>query len=170
METQWLSFNQPWVNANMKLKIIFINIIITILLFLHNIPVIAADPTSTSTQGLGCGGKMGPIAEFLCKLTGDKETQKGEVGNKLNTVIGSIIGFLTIVSALWFFFQFIFAGFSWISAGGDKTALENAQKKLRNSIIGLTIVVGAWVIVGVIGELLGLDILNPGAVLKTIGL
>lgn len=170
METRWLSFNQPWVNADMRLKIIVINIIITILLLLHNLPVIAAGPTSTSTQGLGCGGNMGPIAEFLCKLTGDKEAQKEEVGNKLNTVIGSIIGFLTIVSALWFFIQFIIAGFSWISAGGDKTALENARKKLMNSVIGITIVAAAWVIVGVIGTMLGLDILDPGAIMQTIGL
>ena len=127
-------------------------------------PVFATDSvTSNSTQGLGCGGGFGPLAEFLCKesLTGP------EVGNRLNTVISGLIGFLTTIAGLWLIFQLIVAGYQWINAGGDKNNIEAAQKKIYHSLIGLIVVVLAWVIIGIIGTLLGLDdILNPGKVLQ----
>lgn len=123
--------------------------------------VYAAD----SSKGLGCGGSLGPFGELLCDKN-DKEL----VGNTLNKGLGNIIGFMTIIAALWFMFQFIIGGYQWIASGGDKNNLEQARDKIINSIIGLIIVVVAWIIVGLIGKLLGLDILNPGSVLQTIGL
>jgi len=40
----------------MKVKFITINIIVALLLLLGSLPVIAANATSNSTQGIGCGG------------------------------------------------------------------------------------------------------------------
>ena len=114
---------------------------------------------------IGCGEGLGGIAKALCGLkggAGDITT----VGDKLNTALSAIIGFLTIIAALWFAIQFIIAGFNWINAGGDKNAIQAAQQKITNSLIGLIIVVSAWVIIAVIGQLLGLSILNPGKLLK----
>lgn len=129
-------------------------------------------PVLAAGEGLGCGGGLGPIADFLCnKVTGnDIAASKENVGSQVNTLIGGIIGFLTILAALWFGIHFIMAGFKWISAGGDKTALETARSEITNSLIGLIIVVSAWIIMGVIGEMLGLEILNPGKVLQGIGI
>lgn len=127
-------------------------------------PVFADNTTSNSTQGLGCGGGFGPLAEFLCK-----EGLEGlEVGNRLNTVISGLIGFLTTIAGLWLIFQLIVAGYQWINAGGDKNNIEAAQKKIYHSIIGLIVVVLAWVIIAIIGTLLGLDILNPGKILQNL--
>jgi len=111
---------------------------------------------------------MGPIAEFLCGLTGSNEEKNAQIGNKFNSALSTIIGFLTAAAGLWFFIQFILAGFAWISAGGDKGALETARNRIFNSVIGLIIVVGAYVLVGVIGKVLGLDILNPGAIIQNL--
>src|SRR3989344_8203020 len=101
-----------------------------------------------SDKGLGCGGGLGPFGEFFCT----KKTT-GEVGTKLNTAISGIIGFLTIIAALWFLIQFIIAGFNWINAGGDKNRAQAAQEKITNAVVGLLIVVSAWVIVALIGTL-----------------
>lgn len=120
---------------------------------------------STSDQGLGCGGGFGPIAEFLCK-----GATASQVGERLNTVLSGVIGFLTAIAGLWLIFQLIVAGYGWINAGGDKTRLEAARLKIYHSIIGLIVVVVAWVIIGLIGRLLGLDILDPGKIIQTIGL
>ncbi|OGG06976.1 hypothetical protein A3D05_02410 [Candidatus Gottesmanbacteria bacterium RIFCSPHIGHO2_02_FULL_40_24] len=114
-------------------------------------------------QGLGCGGGLGPIAAALCNIN-PGDTSK--VGTRLNIAISGIIGFLTIIAALWFVIQFIIAGFNWINAGGDKSAAQAAQQKITNAIVGLLIVVLAWVIAGLLGVLLGIDILNPGAMLQ----
>lgn len=129
---------------------------IVVLLLTISSPVLAAD------EGIGCGEGFGLIAEFLCTEEGSKEEA---VAQKLNDVVSSMIGFLTIIAALWFGFQIIMAGFAWISAGGDKTKTEEAQKKITNSLIGIIVVVSAWILLGIIGKIMGLEILNPGEAL-----
>lgn len=121
--------------------------------------------------GLGCSGdnSFGPIAQFLCGLNpSDKAGNAKQVGDKLNAVISSLIGFLTIVAGLWFLFQFIIAGYQWINSQGDKNNTQAAQDKITNSLIGLIIIVIAWVIIGTIGKILGLDLLNPGAAMNAL--
>ena len=145
----------------MKKRIIKLILVLLFIVLIRTSPIYAQAPT----YGLGCGEGMGPIAKLLCGGT------NGEVvGNQLNKTLGGIVGFLTTVAALWFFIQFILAGFQWISAGGDKAAIETARNKITNALIGLIIVAAAWVIVGVIGKIMGIDILNPGAILQNIGI
>ena len=121
--------------------------------------------TTLLAQGIGCGDGLGPIARAFCGIRAGDVTK---VGTSLNSVISAILGFLTVLAALWFLIQFILAGYSWISSGGDKNAATAAWQKITNSIIGLIIVVAAWIIVAVLGELLGIQILNPGAILQKI--
>ncbi len=121
--------------------------------------------SSGSNQGLGCGGGFGVFGEILCK-----NNDSATVGSTLNKGISTIVGFLTIVAALYFLIQFILGGFKWISAGGDKNETTAARDKITNSIIGLLIIAIATAVVGIIGKILGLDILNPGEVLQNIGL
>jgi len=72
--------------------------------------------------------------------------------------LSNMIGVLTIIGGLWFLFQIIIAGYRWISAGGDKQNVQDAQKRLQNALIGLIVVVAAYIIVGIIGYFLGLNI------------
>jgi len=121
--------------------------------------------TTLLAQGVGCGGGLGPIAAAFCGIRAGDITK---VGTKLNSTISAIIGFLTIIAALWFLIQFIIAGYGWINAGGDKNNATLAWTKITNSIVGLLVVVAAWVIAGVLGELMGIKILNPGAALQNL--
>jgi hypothetical protein len=82
-------------------------------------------------------------------------------------VISSIIGVITISAGLWFTFHILIAGFTWLTAAGDKTKAEKAQKMLTESIIGLVVVVAAVFIADLVGKLLGINILSPGAIIKT---
>ena len=120
---------------------------------------------TSSDQGIGCGGGLGPIGKALCNL-GQGDTDK--VGNTFNKTISGIIGFLTTVAALWFGIQIIMAGYDWIGSGGDKGKMETAKNKITYSVIGLVIVVIAWVIIAIMGQLLGIDILNPGGILPNL--
>ena len=144
----------------MKKKIT--NIITAIVLFLtFTVPAFA--------DGIGCTGDtgLGPFANLFCK---PKDTAAAEqAGIQLNKVISTIIGVMTAVAAIWFIFQFIVAGYQWIQSGGEKNALSEARDKITNSLIGLIIVVGAWLIIGVVGQVLGLEILNPGKLLLDLG-
>ncbi len=92
----------------------------------------------------------------------------GGAMSRFNQVISNIIAILTIVAGLWFIFQFILGAFGWLTAGGDKAAMENARKKITNAIVGLVIVVTAIFIIDLLGKLLGLDILNPEEVISKI--
>jgi hypothetical protein len=128
-------------------------------------------PKST---GLGCGGGLGPFADALCKLFGSKPADPKEntiaVGNMFNNLISSILSILITVAGLWFLITFITAGFSHISAGGDKSKLQTARDKMLNAVEGLLIVAAAWVLALLIGQIVGINILNPGLILQTIGL
>lgn len=125
------------------------------ILLISVLPVKAAD----SELGIGCGEGLGPVAEALCNLTSsDTELAGGE----FNRIVGVFLGFMTITASIWFMFQIITAGYGWLSAGGDKTKTEAAWHKITNSLIGLVIVVSAWILTGLIGSIVGLDILNPG--------
>lgn len=82
--------------------------------------------------------------------------------NTFTRVISIIIGLLTMIAGLYFTFQFILGAFSWLSSGGDKAKLQEAQKKITNAVIGLTVVIISVFIIDLIGLLLGIDILSPG--------
>lgn len=125
----------------------------------------------TMAQGLGCADGLGPFAQIFCKggKSADKDTAAQQAGIQLNKMISTIIGVMTAVAAIWFIFQFIIAGYQWIQSGGDKNNLSEARDKITNSLIGLIIVVAAWIIIGIVGKILGLEILNPGSLLQTLG-
>lgn len=140
----------------------------TLLLYLYIYPV-----SEAQAQTFGCnGGNYGIIADWICKnikpTPGMEDANKQAAGNLLNNVISAVIGILTVLAGLWFMIQFILAAISWISAGGDKHNLETARNKIFHAIIGLVIVVAAWVIIGLLGRVFGLDILNPGSALLNI--
>lgn len=83
-------------------------------------------------------------------------------------VISNIIGFLTAVAIIWFVFQFILGAMSWISAGGDAKAVESAKAKLSNAVLGIVVILIALILIGVIGALLKVDILNLGGFISAI--
>ena len=105
------------------------------------------------------GPGLGPFGRWWEIFTGDPKQQATAALKSLTTIISNIIGVITIAAGVWFMFQFIIAGFGWLTAGGNKEAVSTAQTRMRNALIGLLIVVGAITIVGLMGELLGLDIL-----------
>lgn len=124
---------------------------------------------ASSNQGIGCGSGFGPLAFFLCNELPAGPGKEIPIGQKLNDVLGKIIGFLTIIAALWFVIQIIIGGYQWISSGGDKHGVETARDKMTWAFVGLLVVVLGWVIAGLIGKMLGLDILNPGNLIPTLG-
>jgi len=78
----------------------------------------------------------------------------------LAKVISLVIGFLTIIGGLWFIFQFFSGALGWITAGSDKDGISRAQKRITNSLIGLLVVIFAFSIIALVGQVLGLDILD----------
>ena len=95
----------------------------------------------------------------------------GDPTTQVEDTISMIIGFLTVVGVVYFAIQVILAGYSFLSSQGDKTKLEQARKKLTDSILGLTIIVVAVGLAALLAGLLGLDnIFDLDQTLKSMGL
>jgi len=64
----------------------------------------------------------------------------------LITLIGRIItiflGFLGVI----FLGLLLYAGYTWMTAGGDPAKVDSAKNTIRNAIIGLLIIMSAWAI------------------------
>lgn len=94
-------------------------------------------------------------------------TQEGVLAN-FDLIISNLLGLFTIVGALIFVIYFLMAAIQWITAGGDAGKLTEAREKIVQGIIGLIILVAAYGILGLIGTLVGIDILNPVTQLEKI--
>lgn len=82
----------------------------------------------------------------------------------LVTLISIILKLLVVVAALWTLLQLVFAGYGFISAGGDAKAVEAAWAKIWQSLVGLLVVAGAFVLAAIFGYLIFGDataILSP---------
>ncbi len=82
--------------------------------------------------------------------------------------LSNLIGFLTILGAMFFIVQFILGAFSWLTAGGDAGKVEKARNQLLNGVIGLVIIVMSYSIIGLIGGIIGIDLINLESTLNTI--
>lgn len=119
--------------------------------------------TETNLGTIG-GGGLGPFGETA--FTGESALAK------VTGTISSIVGIMTVAAAIWFLFNFLVGGFSWITAGGDKGNLEKARHRMTDAFIGFVIVVAAWIILALMGQFFGYDILvgDPGALIEQLKL
>ncbi len=78
---------------------------------------------------------MGTIATNAGVNTGNR-TPEQIVG----TAINIILGFLGVLLLLYF----LYAGFLWMTSGGDSTQADKAKQYIKNAIIGLVIIVTSF--------------------------
>jgi len=86
----------------------------------------------------------------------------------LESVISMLMGLVTVVASLLLLGYIVLGGVTWITAGGDSGKIEKARNKIVQGVIGLAVVVAAYALIGLVGKVIGIDILNPAATLKTI--
>jgi hypothetical protein len=63
-----------------------------------------------------------------------------------------------IAGSVVFVFILLTGAIKWITAGGDKTSLESAQKTITNALIGLVILLSIFAIIGAIEFFFGLSL------------
>lgn len=85
-------------------------------------------------------------------------------GAGLITLLNNIMKMLIVGAGIFAVFNFIFAGYDFISAEGDSEKVEKAWNKIWQSALGLLIAGGAFVIAAVFSKLIFGNwgaILNP---------
>ena len=114
-------------------------------------------------ENLGTIGEEGGFGPWAEKIIGGAQPE-----SLLATIISNIIGAMTIGAGIWFLFQAIIAGYNYMNAAGDKARIENAGRKLTNSLIGIAVVVAAYGLLALIGTFLGIEFLNFGSLFESI--
>lgn len=95
-------------------------------------------------------------------------TQQGLIGN-LNTtspgeIITKILPFVYSAAGIALLVYLVIGGFGLMFAKGDPKGIQSAQSKITNSLIGFVIVIIAYVLTSLLGQLLGLG--NFGGLFK----
>lgn len=85
------------------------------------------------------------------------------------SILSKIIGLMTVIAGIWFFFMVIIGAYGYLSAGGDPKKIETATKKITSALTGLIVIVLAYALISLIGRMLGLDILNPQDIIELLG-
>jgi len=112
-----------------------------------------AAPTPTITIGTIRG--VGPFG-FEDETVSDLTTK-----SQFGSIISTIVTTLTVIGGLAFAIFFTLGGLKWLTAGGDKAKVQEAQNQMTQGVIGLVVLVAGLFVIGLIGNILGIDILNP---------
>ncbi|MCX6791738.1 MAG: hypothetical protein NT149_01740 [Candidatus Gottesmanbacteria bacterium] len=93
-------------------------------------------------------------------LGGGSNPDVNQGGASLGKLISNLVGALFIAGFLLTFMQLIIGGIQWITAGGDKQALEKARTGITNAIMGLVIVAATYAVMTLVGQFFGIEITN----------
>jgi len=112
-------------------------------------------PVYAGPIGPGSGTGLGSITGVgkFQNTTSDQTL----VGKFISTMITTI----TIAGSLAFVIYFFIGAIKWIAAGGDKGKVTESKDQMTQGAIGLIAMVASYFIIGIVGAVLGLDILNP---------
>ena len=108
--------------------------------------------------GPGNGGFKGPAGGVF---------DTANPATNFENLISTVIGVMTVVAGIWFIFILFIGAIGWMTAGGDKGAVETARKRIANGLTGLVIVVIGIFITSLVGQLLGFEILDLAGFITT---
>lgn len=83
---------------------------------------------------------------------------------KTGDFVSGIIRFFMVVAGIFTLWQFLSGGFQFISSGGDKGKIAEAQQKINMSLIGLVTMTASFIIISIVSLVLFGNftyILNP---------
>jgi magnesium-transporting ATPase (P-type) len=110
------------------------------------------------------GSGLQPPSDAYSK---DSAVANGQAAlNNMTQMISNVIGIATVLAAILFIIYFLMAAYAWITSEGDSGKLQKARNQMIHAIIGLVVLVSAYAIIGLVGSVVGIDILNPAEVLR----
>lgn len=118
--------------------------LLALLLLVNMMPALAeGEPTPDQGSGNAAASAavsaMGGVAD-TAGLTGKSEDTGTYVAETVGMLVNSLMGLLGIV----FMILVIYAGFLWMTAGGNLEQVSKAKKLLVNGVIGLIIIMAAY--------------------------
>lgn len=86
----------------------------------------------------------------------------GAINTDVNTLIAFIINAIIVVGIVLSLIFLLWGGIRWITSGGDKAKVDTARGTIVAAIVGLIIVILAWVIINAVLGVLGAGSLTGG--------
>jgi len=83
---------------------------------------------------------------------------------KIGTIISGILPYVFGAAGLALLVYLIMGGFQMMTSRGDPKAMQAAQGKITNAVIGFVIVLLAFTIIQLVGQILGLGGTNFGLI------
>ncbi|HOZ53202.1 MAG TPA: hypothetical protein PK142_00810 [bacterium] len=111
-------------------------ILTTVLIFLSSAPALLADYNFGSQSGL----------DTTANQSGHAQQKYFNSADSLKDGIGQIISIILSLLGVIFLVLLIFGGIQWMTAGGNDQQVEKAKNVIIRSIIGLIIILLAYVI------------------------
>jgi len=102
--------------------------------------------------------KMALLAAEITNPVGPKGFTSGKMF--LSSLITAMVRISLVAGVLIFFFILIAGAIQWMTAGGDKAAVEAARGKIMNAVVGIVILFVVFVIVQFIGSFFGVEALQ----------
>lgn len=75
----------------------------------------------------------------------------GEDGIGILIFVSNMIKLVSIVAGIWVMFNFVTAGFTYITSAGDSGAYAKIGEKLSLSVSGLLLIVASYTLAGIVG-------------------
>ena len=84
-------------------------------------------------------------------------TISADPGADLARVFKNSINILFAIGAMGFMIMVIWGAVDWILSGGDKEKVSSARKKMTHAIIGLVLLSLSFVIINLVGQIVGFN-------------
>ena len=97
---------------------------------------------------------FGTITNPFSKLNPSSALNSGTSGEGLVILGNSLLKFVIVLAGLYAFWNFISAGYGFMSAGDDAKAVGKAFDKFTQSLLGLLFVAGSFVLAAIFGQLI----------------
>jgi hypothetical protein len=110
------------------------------------------DPGGQSVNTINIGNQLSNS-----KLGIQSQNSQGVVG----TILKNVLVLFFTVGGIGATIYFIWGAVDWILSGGDKEKVSNARKKMTQALIGLALLALSFVIIRVVGEVIGFNPLGP---------
>ncbi len=85
----------------------------------------------------------------------------GNGAQGINRILDTAVELIFMVAAVIVVFMFLYAAIEFITSAGDKDKVASARKRITFSVIGITILALTFLLLRVLGGILGINFFTP---------
>ena len=91
----------------------------------------------------------------LCPPDGQPQPPGCGAAVNIGNVIGSGLNLLLFIAFMAALVFLVIGGIKWILSGGDKEGATKAKETITSALIGLAVVLGAWILINIVLQFFG---------------